>query len=290
VTQSHAAVTPTSSAVEIHDRLAAAYHAQRERLAPPADMWAGCAANFKPDLSGKVNPFVEKVASFLRAEDVLIDVGGGAGRLSLPLAGRCREIVCVDPSPGMGEVFNAAVEESGIRNARFVPGGWPDTPGIEGDIALVAHVTYFVTSIRPFLQGLNEAVRRRVLVGARSIAPPNQIAPFFELVRGEKLAPVPGPEELLAVLREMGINAEVIDNGVAPPPATAPIGSTAEDAVGIEVGGGLRLGWIKKGEEDRAGALFLEHFDELFVETDEGIRRRSGLGARELIITWETRS
>jgi hypothetical protein len=283
-------MTPTSTAVEVHDRMAAAYHAQRERFSPPADMWAGCAGNFKPDLNGTLNPFVEKVASYLRPDDVLIDVGGGAGRLSLPLASRCREIVCVDPSQGMGEVFNAVITETGIRNARFVLGGWPETAGIEGDVALVAHVTYFVTAIGPFIRRLNEAAGRRVLVGTRSIAPPNQIAPFFELVRGEALAPVPGPQELLAVLREMSIEAEVIDNGVAPPPATAPTGSTPEDAVRIEVGGGTRLGWIKDGEADRASALFLEHFDDLFIETDQGVRRRSGLDARELIITWEARS
>jgi hypothetical protein len=46
---------------------------------------------------------------------------------------------------------------------------------------------------------------------------------------------------------------------------------------------------MNRGEADRASALFHEHFDDLFVETDKGFRRRSGLDARELIITWETR-
>jgi hypothetical protein len=31
-----------------------------------------------------------------------------------------------------------------------------------------------------------------------------------------------------------------------------------------------------------------ERFDDLFAETEKGYRRRSGLDARELIITWET--
>lgn len=288
MTQSRAPMTP-APAVEIHDRLAAAYHAQRAQFAPPADMWAGCAGNYKPDLSAPLNPFVAKVASFLRPDDVLLDVGGGAGRLSLPLAGRCREVVCVDPSRGMGDVFEATVSDAGIRNARFVFGGWPETAGVAGDVALVAHVTYFVTAIAPFIERLHAATRRRVVVGTRSVAPPNQTAPFFTLVRGEALAPVPGPQELLAVLTEMGISPEVIDSGVAPPPVTAPIGATREDAVRIEVEGGVRLGWMNRDEVERATALFLDNFGDLFVETEHGFRRRNELDSRELIITWETR-
>lgn len=280
-------MTP-APAVEAHDRLATAYHAQRGRFSAPADIWAGCAGSFKPDLSTPLNPFVAKVASFLRPDDVLIDVGGGAGRLSLPLTSRCREVVCVDPSRGMGDVFESTVADAGIGNARFVFGGFPETAGIEGDVALVAHVTYFVTAIGPFIERLNEVARRRVVIGARSIPPPNQVAPFFKLVRGEDLAPVPGPKELLAVLAEMRINPEVIDNGIAPPPATAPVAATREDAVQIEVEGGMRLGWIKRDDAERASALFLDHFDDLYVGTEQGLRRRSGIDARELIITWET--
>jgi len=281
-------MTP-APAVETHDRLAAAYHAQRARFSPPDDMWAGCAGNFRPDLSAPLNPFVAKVASFVRPDDVLMDVGGGAGRLSLPLASRCREVVCVDPSRGMGDVFEAAVADAAISNARFVFGGWPETAHVEGDVALVAHVTYFVTEIGPFIARLDGATRRRVIVAARSIPPPNQVAPFFRLVRGEELAPVPGPQELLAVLTEMDLGPEVVDTGMAASPATAPPGKTPEDAVRIEVEGGVRLGWMKRDEADRATALFLENFDDLFVESELGYRRRSGLDARDLIITWETR-
>jgi len=282
-------MTAASPAVETHDRLAAAYHAQRAKLSPPEDMWSGCAGNFKPDLNAPLNPFVAKVASFLQPDDVLIDVGGGAGRISLPLASRCREVICVDSSRGMGDVFEAAVASAGIHNARFVFGGWPETSGIEGDVALVSHVTYFVTDIRPFIEGLNKAARRRVIIGTRSIAPPNQIAPCFEVARGEALAPVPGPDELLAVLDEIGIVADVIDAGPAIAPATAGTGASRDDIVRSEVESAVRLGWMKRAEADRASALFHERFNDLFVETDKGFRRRSGVDARELIITWETR-
>jgi len=277
----------TVSGAATHDVLAAAYLAQRAKLAPPDDMWVNCAANFKPDFSAPVTAFGERVASFFSAGDVLLDVGGGSGRVSLPLADRCREVICVDPSPAMGEVFETSARDAGIRNARFVLGGWPETTGVDGDVTLVAHVTYFVTDIVPFVQRLNQATRRRVLIGLHSPPPPNLFAPFFKLARGEEQALVPGLDELLAVLTELGIGAQVIDVGLAPQPVVAPGGTTREQTVRGEVEGGIRLGWLKPGEAEAAAALFLEYFDELYVETDEGFRRRTSVDARELIITWE---
>jgi SAM-dependent methyltransferase len=268
--------------------MAAAYQAQRDRFAPLGDMWSGCAGSFKPDLSAPLGGFLAKMASYVEPTDTLLDVGGGAGRLSLPLASRCREVICIDPSTAMGEVFEATARDAAISNARFVRGVWPDVDDIAGDVALVAHVTYFVTRIVPFIEKLDRVTRRRVFIAMRSVPPPNQIAPFFKLLRGEDLAPVAGPEPLLAVLHEMNIPAELIDAGEALAPATAPLGKTPEEAAKIQVEGGMRLGWVHPDEAAKLGSLIEEHFDELYAETHDGYRPRVAVGARELIITWET--
>jgi SAM-dependent methyltransferase len=252
-------------------------------------MWSACAGNFKPNLIAPLNPLLERIATFLSPSDVLLDVGGGAGRLSLPLAGRCGEVVCIDPSPSMGEAFVGAAREAGISNARFIGEGWMEAGDVEGDVALVAHVTYFVPQIAPFLAKLDSATRSRVIIVARDPAAPNQFAPFFRLVRDEEQALVPGYRELVPALEELGINAELIDAGDAQPPAAVPLAKTRDDAVRNEVEGGIRLGWMKPDEAERAAELFHKHFDDLLVETPDGFRRRNALDARELIITWETR-
>lgn len=283
------AVETRTDAAAVHDRMVAAYDAQRARvIGPRSDAWAGCAQSFKMDPRRELDATLTKIASYLRADDVLLDVGGGAGRHSLPLALRCREVIIVDPSPAMGQAFETTAKDAGIGNARFVQAGWLEAGGIEGDVALVAHVTYFVPEIAPFIQKLQAAVRRRVVVNVRSLPPPNQIAALFRLVHDEDLMPVPGPEELLAVLDELGIAAELIDTGPAPAPATAPVGKTRDEAVRIELEAAVRGGWLKEDGVDRVRGLVLEHFDELFAETDDGFRRRSALDARELLITWET--
>jgi hypothetical protein len=279
-----------STASLLHDGMVAANVAQRERLSgPEEDAWAGRAGSFQADPRRPLDTLLTKVASFVQAGDTLVDVGGGAGRLSLPLASLCREVVVVDPSRAMREVFETIVERSGISNARFLEAGWLDAEGVEGDMALVAHVTYFVPSISPFVEKLNSATRRRVIICVRSVPPPNQMGPFIELAHGEGYAPVPGHNELLKVLEEQGIAAELIDAGPAIASATASIGKTRDDAIRGEVESAKKAGWLGAVPPERLGELIDQHFDELLVETDQGFLRRTVVGARDLLITWETR-
>jgi 2-polyprenyl-3-methyl-5-hydroxy-6-metoxy-1,4-benzoquinol methylase len=267
--------------------MVAAYHAQRERLWPSEDMWSGAASNFKPDFKAPLNDVQKYVASHLGEGDTLLDVGGGAGRMSLPLASRCREVVCVDPSAGMAEIFEASKRDAGIANARFVLSGWLEADGLEGDVALASHVTYFVPRIEPFIEKLNTATRRRVMIATRSVPPPNQLAPFIELATGEEQAPVPGAEHVLAVLKQLAIAAELVDLGEAMMPATMPVGKTPEDAIRLQAEGGLRLGWLRSGDVERFSELVKSRFDELYALAGDGYRPRAALGAHDLIITWE---
>lgn len=270
--------------------MVAANVAQRERLSgPEEDAWAGRAGNFRADPARPLDTLLTKIASYVQPDDTLIDVGGGAGRLSLPLAERCREVVVVDPSAAMREGFEAVIKSSGINNARFIEADWLDADGIEGDVALVAHVTYFVPKIASFVQKLNSATRRRVIVCVRSVPPPNQIAGFFSLAHGEDYAPVPGHQELLSLLSEMGIEAELIDCGPAIASATATIGKTRQDAIRNEVESAIKAGWLGGVAPERLGELINQHFGELLVETDKGFLRRCVVDARALLITWETR-
>jgi len=282
--------TPAKTASSAHDAMVAAYDAQRARVAGPVgDAWAALAQVFQADPRRALDSLLTKIASLVREDDTLIDVGGGAGRLSLPLALRCRDVVIVDPSEGMRSVFEKTAKDAGISNARFVTADWLEADGIEGDVALVAHVTYFVREIAPFVSKLNSAIGRRVMICVRSVPPPNQIGPFFALAHGEELARLPGHEELMDVLKEIGVTAELIDVGPATVSATALVRKTRVEAVKGEIEAAERMGWLGKVAPERLGELIEQHFDELLVETDQGFLRRGVVDARDLLITWETR-
>lgn len=277
------------SAIETHDRMVAAYNEQQARInarRPGEDIWTGAlAARFRDNPHRDLDPTIAAIAALVRPDDVFLDAGGGAGRISLPLALRCREVINLDPSEGMREVFESVRAEAGIENARFVKADWLESDGIEGDVALAAHVTYFVSDIRRFIEKLSRAARRLAAVNVYSVPPPNSGADLFELEHEEKQALVPGHAELIAVLWEMGLLPEV---RVLP--------------LLRQGGGGQFLTVLKTKEEAIASVanipgrapsstlpdLAAAHFDEVFVERDGGWVRRPSADARPLLITWET--
>jgi len=269
-----------------------AVRAQRARLhgaPPPDDPWEGpVARRFRADPHRPLDANLAVLASYTRPEDVLLDVGGGAGRVALPLALRCREVITVDASPGMGAEFAAAAAEAGIANARFIHANWLEAEGLQGDVALTANVTYFVRDIVRFIEKLATAARRRVMITVWSVANPNQSAPLFHLVYGEEPVAAPGYRELLPVLWEMGILPDVhVLPGVRLVPGGtlgAQMPQTPEDAVELALQGQ----WLGPRDQARARGLIAERFPELFASSPEGFRPLWRQEAREVLITWET--
>ena len=274
------------SAAEKYAALLDAVDEQQLRLfgPRPADIWTGqSAAQFRFDPRRDLDPNLAELAAYILPADVLVDVGGGAGRISLPFALRCREVLTVEPSAGMAAEYEGSREDAGITNARLVPSGWMDDHGIEGDVTLTCDVTYFVRDIVPFIEKLQAAARRRVMVLVWSEPPPNRGANLFRRVYGEPLAPMPGHRELLPVLWDMGILPDV---RVLPSPTWwedwhHPTRDEALDSV-------IFGRWSRENVRDRARNIFDEQFGELFAPDGDGYRAIWRQPMRELLITWET--
>jgi len=218
------------------DRYAArvdAVLAQRTRLRgpqPPGDKRAGCPADhplMKADPLRPLDPNLAVIASYIEADDVVIDVGGGAGRTSLPLALRCREVINVEPSPTMAMGFRRNAAGAGISNTRIIEGEWPSADAPAGSVALVNHVTYLTREIVPFIQKLEQVGRRRVLITVNSVPGPSFQRVLYQLVHGEAEEVVPGHMELVNVLWELGILPDI---RVLPQPTVPFTPATSRDA------------------------------------------------------------
>ncbi len=167
----------------------------------PDDVWAGpAAAQFRFDPRRELDANLAALASCVEPGDVLVDVGGGAGRVSLPLALRCQEVVTVEPSPAMAAEYAGLVQEAGITNARLLAGDWMEADGVAGDVVVTCDVTYFVRDIVPFVRRMEAAARRRVMITVWSEPPPNRGADLFRRVYGEPQVPMCGHRQLLPVL------------------------------------------------------------------------------------------
>lgn len=244
--------------------------------------WDRRAAMFRVDPKRDLDPNLAALASYVEPADSVLDVGGGAGRIGLPLALRCREVINVEPSAGMREQFAASAAEAGVTNARAVAGEWPAAaPGVEGDVAVVANVTYFVREIVPFLQALHDRSSRRVVVSVWSVPPPNQFSVPWALINGEPQHPVPGHRELLAVLWEMGLLPDVRVLG-GRFDTMRHRAQTREEAI-------AQLLEVADAEERPGAAALAEaHLGELFSQRPDGFEPAYLPAAREILITWPT--
>jgi SAM-dependent methyltransferase len=272
-----------------------AVEAQRTRLRgprPPGDLFAALPPDhplLSSDPRRPLDPNLEVLAAYLEPSDAVVDVGGGSGRISLPLALRCREVINVEPSAAMAAAFAANAARADIANVRAVAADWPAAEPPQGTVALVNHVTYFVRDIVPFIEQLEQAGPRRVIITVNSPPPPSWNRRLYQLVHGEAEEVVPGHVELVNVLWDQGILPDIHVLPVPPPGAAMPAPSRDAAVAGAvaRFGGDQWAFWPLGPElERRLRELLDTRFDELFVAGGGGFLPRWVTPGRELLITW----
>jgi SAM-dependent methyltransferase len=233
--------------------------------------------------------YLQLIASYIQADDIIVDVGGGAGRISLPLALLCKEVINVDLSPAMGAAFLANAKRAEIENVRFIASDWQSMEPPVGTVALVNNVTYFTRQIVPFLLKLERAGGRRVIITVNSLPPPSRQRHLFELLYGETEQIVPGHAELVNVLWELGRLPEirVITTGATP----LPVSPTRDQAIEVAINrfGGEQWATWPLGEviEGTLRGLLSDRFEELFIQDVAGYRPTWWKVGPEVLITWD---
>ena len=262
-----------------------AVQSQNSRIYGPSsgdDPWGAAARQFRFDPRRELDRNMLVIASYVQPDDIVADVGGGAGRVGLPLALQCKEVLNIEPSPGMGAEFETLVREANISNGRLIPSSFAEVQELTSDIVITADVTYFVRDIVAFIRKLEATASRRVMITIWSEPPPNRSADFFALVYGEKQAVLPGLSQLMPVLSDMGIYPDVHVMPANPWWENQPI-SIKSDAVDM-----LLMDRVTKPEDREHVRLLIEdNFDRLFSIGEKGFVPIWRLDMRELLITWE---
>jgi hypothetical protein len=273
--------------------------AQRARLRgtePSGDLFGDLEPDhplLKADPRRPLDANLKALADLIEPSDAIVDVGGGAWRMSLPLALRCRSVTNVDPSASMGAAFLANAKSAGISNVGLVQGDWLTAEMPQGTVTLVNHVTYLTRDIVPFIEKLERAGSRRVILTVNAPPPPSCNRVLFQLVHGEVEEVVPGHAALMNVLWEMGRmpNLTMLLSPtvryVLPQPSRAAALAFAVQRVANE----QWAHWpVAAGFEARARATLEQHFDELYAQSPDGFAPRWITMGGEVLITWQPRN
>ena len=256
-----------------------AEHSQSERVrekgGAPSDSWVPFAERFRPSLDSN-DPMVERLLREIEPHHSVLDVGAGGGRFALPVSLHCRRVVAIEPSASMGAVLQEEAERLRRDNISLVASTWEDAEVEPADVVICVQVLYTVRDVEGFISKLAAHARERVLVVLGEYPPYTQSNPLWPLVHGEARLDLPSFRDLMRVLWEMGVNADL-----EMLPAQEPRGfesraralEQTKPRLFVEAGG--------DGERRLSQAL-----DEMLEESDGRFRIRGAPVFRPALISW----
>ena len=155
------------------------------------------------------DPFLRRLQRRTDERSTVLDAGAGTGRFALALAGGVRHVTAVDPSDAMLAVLQRGAEEHGVTNLTTIHARWEEAEAGRADIAFSSFALTLVRDAVPFLEKLDRAARRRVLLYLGAFNADAVLDPLWRHFHDVPRAPGPSYLDALAVLREMGIDPSV---------------------------------------------------------------------------------
>ncbi|MQF68732.1 class I SAM-dependent methyltransferase [SAR202 cluster bacterium AD-804-J14_MRT_500m] len=201
------------TAVDRWNYMVSEEHAQTERLRDPSpptsDHWHGLADNFRMNPERIGDPVVDGLLARLQPNQVVIDVGAGAGRLTFPMAIQCSYVIAVEPSKSMSLALLDEANRYGIDNVELIQNSWESTKVGKADVVLCAHVLYTCGDIKSFVRKLNSHATSEVWVILFNAPPQRNSYPLWGPVHGEERLWLPALPQFEEILRELGIQYDV---------------------------------------------------------------------------------
>ena len=200
----------SDSAVQKWKIQVSSHHAQsiaaQENFDPSRDFWEGMTGGFIADPFRQNDLVLDRLlVEFSECQSVL-DVGGGAGRFALALSVHGKDITVVDASQSMLSELKKSCSSFKISEIKSVLSEWEQASVKTHDGVLCSHVAYGVEDIETFINNIICHTNKHVVFLLFNQSPQAHLAESWELVHKEKRINLPGADELMPVLNEMGIS------------------------------------------------------------------------------------
>ena len=176
------------------------------------DQYLGLVSSFRPPPDGNPDdPVITYLRTVLRSDSVLIDVGAGAGRLTVPASRLCASVIAIEPSPTMAAELSNQIAARDIDSVRVQSLRWEEMEHEPVDVVLMSHVLYGVAPIAPFIESATKTARDCVVAVLGSSPPGGYYHPLWRPVHGEDRIVAPGAIEFGKLLQSRGHSPEVIE-------------------------------------------------------------------------------
>jgi SAM-dependent methyltransferase len=154
-------------------------------------------------------PSIRHARAAMPAGGSVADIGCGAGAGSLPLATTAGHLIGVDPLPAMLQAFRTRAKALGVA-VTTIEGAWPDVADSTplADVVVCHHVAYNVPDLAPFLLRLTDHARQRVVLELTARHPMAALNDLWLQFHGLARPTGPTADDVVAVLREIGLSPE----------------------------------------------------------------------------------
>lgn len=131
------------------------------------------------------DPLLDFILDRLRPEMTVLDIGAGIGRLTLPIAGKVRQITAVEPLSGMRKVLLERVSSRGLSNVTAADAPWMEAKVPPHDVTIAAHATYTTPDLLSYVRKMDACSRRTCYLTFRIPPHDGVIGELSERIRGQ---------------------------------------------------------------------------------------------------------
>lgn len=156
------------------------------------------------------SPSHQRAREALPDNGTILDIGCGGGIASFAVTPHATKVIGVDEQQEMLNLYSANAVKYGVSHHTIL-GLWPavadHTP--QADVVAVHHVVFNVGNILPFLQALDDHAIKRIVIEAPVHHPMSNMNAAWKHFWNLERPHVPHISDLLDVLKEIGIDAQI---------------------------------------------------------------------------------
>jgi 16S rRNA G966 N2-methylase RsmD len=173
------------------------------------------------------NPYMWKdgeercLAIGMQTDWTVLDIGAGAGSMTVPLARICKRVTAVEPSKTMVRILSSNLKKAGLDNVQIINSRWEDAPEeIERHDIVIAAYSLMIDDIEKAVLRMNSLARKKVYLYWFAGVPywERHCLDLWSTIYGYEYTPSPKVDLVFAVLYKHGIYPDVVNLDNERPP------------------------------------------------------------------------